>query len=165
MFPIKHDCEAEEVLHRDPVGSEWNAREILNSPIEAIEEQFPDSPYAQESFNALHLQHIRCPNTDVEVHRQDVIDYARENVHVRTLDNQLLLQRFFFDYIGLGDISREIKPPHKDLPIHSTIKCLHKRKVYRENREKKRLAEQLQEQISRLNIAKRIERIERIMNQ
>ena len=159
MFPIIHDCEAEEAQHRDPEGAEWNVREVLRSPIEEIVKQFPDSPFAQETFDALCLQHLRRPNTQVKVHRQDILEYANQNVRVRTLDNQLLLQRFFFDQIGLGDTSREIKPPHKELPIHSTIKCFHKRKVLRENREKEKLAEQLQEQINRLNIAKRIERI------
>ena len=50
---------------------------------------------------------------------------------VRTLDPNLLVQRYFFDNEGLGEKSNEIKKPHKDPPIYSTIKCYHKREVRR----------------------------------
>ena len=53
MSIINHDCEAEEVLHRDPAGTEWIIREAMRSPIEEIVEQFPDSPFAQETYKAL----------------------------------------------------------------------------------------------------------------
>ena len=87
------------------------------------------------------------------VHREEVLEYADQNIHVRTLDNQLLMQRFFFDKEKLGDISREIKPPHKEPPIYSTIKCYHKRQVLRKNRVIKQQAEQLQEGISQMTLA------------
>ena len=60
-IPIINDCEAELVKFRDRAGAEAGAREILNSPIEAIVEQFPDSPFAQECYSKLYQQHTREP--------------------------------------------------------------------------------------------------------
>ena len=133
MSIINHDCEAEEVLHRDPVGTEQIVREAMRSSIEQIEEEFPDSPFAQETYSKLHEALLRCPMPkDRQVHKADIIDYANRNCRVRTLDSNLLVQRYFFDNEGLGELSKEIKKPHKEPPIYSTIKCHFKREVRRE---------------------------------
>ena len=130
---IIHDCEAEEVLHRDPVGIEWIVREAMRSPFEKIIEEFPDSPFAQETYSNLHQTLLRCPMPEEkQVHKADIIEYANRNYRHRTLDPNLLVQRYFFDNEGLGEKSKEIKKPHKDPPIYSTIKCARKREVRRE---------------------------------
>ena len=144
MLPIIRDCESEESKFRDPYGSEENAREILNSPMEQIREEFPGSPFAQEYYNQLHQQHFGKPTPDDEIVRTEyVLDFADRNVRMRTLNSALLVQRYFFEQKQLGELSREIKPPHKKPPIQSILKCRHSRQVRRENREIKKKAEEL----------------------
>ena len=144
MIPIYHDCEAELVKFRDPAGAEADAREMLNSPIDLIAQQFPDSPFAQETYSKLYEQHVREPMPEGEtIHRQEVIEFAAQNVRMRTNDSHLLMQRYFLHKQNFGEISREKKPFYKGPPIYSTIKSCHSTEVRRQNRMNKEQAEQV----------------------
>ena len=153
MSSVILDCEAEEAMYRDPEGAKWIAREILTSPIEQIVEEFPQSPFAHEKYSSLHLQHLRCPMPqDERVRTQDVLEFADQNVRMRTRDPDLLVQRYFFDREGLGETSRWIKPPHKQPPIHSVLKAQRSRNTRAQNRETQQMAEALEEKINKLRI-------------
>ena len=110
-------------------------------------EEFPDSPFAQETYGDLHQTLLRCPMPEKkQVHKADITNYADQNFRHRTLDPNLLVQRYFFDHEGLGEKSKEIKKPHKDPPIYSTIKCAHKGEVRMERAQQTSICGQQQQQ-------------------
>ena len=127
-----NDCEAEEVLFRNPEGAEKNAREVLKSTMKKIEQKLPQDPFCinriKELYQATH--HEPLPD-DVSVTRQDVID--------------LLLQRFFLHKDNFGELSKEIKKPFKTPPIQTVFKCKDLRNARWMNFEKKQYQPQSSE--------------------
>ena len=130
-----NDCEAEEAILRDTEGADKIANDVLNSPMKKIEKNFPEDPYAYFLCQQLHIKIYGVPLPgDATITKQDILQYAHDHPSRRTLNNELLLQRFFLDNTNIADLSKRIKPPHKLPPLQDLFKCERNRIVRSQNR-------------------------------
>ena len=138
MSRYRHDCEAEEALFRDQEGADRIARDVLRSPMKKIDQAIPNDDTFQRSYNQIYEEHFGHP-PDYQVTKQDVMAWAEAHPSRRTTDVELLSQRCFLDNEGFGELSREIKPPHKQPPIQSIFKCHNSRQIRRSNLERRQM--------------------------
>ena len=137
-----NDCEAEETLFRDTERMNQIVKEAHKATPAKIDENLTSevvTTYYKENYRQyLHEE----PDPDWFIDKKNVVDWARKNPAMRTLDVKLLLQRFFCADRNFEDISKRVRPP-KPRPMESTLKNIHYRQARQANRYKR---QQLKEQ-------------------
>lgn len=153
QYMFKNDCEAEECLFRDTMNMNRIAQDIQNFTFTECEKILTDREL--EKYIKL------IPGPDYSTRKHMIIKWLRENPCMRTLDPQVLYQRFFLYKKAYGAFSLNERPIH-ERPLHNTsvrLKRSHNltKEVINQAKADERLAEALQQETKKREEIIRIE--------
>ena len=133
-----NDCEPEEQLFRNKEEMNKIVREASKATPKKIEEKLTD-----EMITVLYSNFKNTFKPEEKdqprITRNEVLDWTKKNPAMRTLDMNLLLQRFFCDKEGFADVSKKVRPP-KPNPMHTALKS-YKYRMVRQNNDLRRAME------------------------
>ena len=146
MAGIIHDCEAEDSIHRDPRGMNKIAKDILKSTPKKIGQKLTDEMIYKRYQELYEIKHEGKMPPDFRVPpKQQVMNWVMNRAEVRTLDMDLLIQRFFLQTEDYPEVSRSVRP-FNPCPIDDAIKQYITINDHKETRRRKKIRDkELQE--------------------
>ena len=127
-----HDCESELSLIRNKEEMNQIVREASKTQLKKVEERLTDDMVTVLYTNYKNTFKPEETDQPKVVTAKEVLDFAKKNPAMRTLDINLLVQRFFCEKEGFGDLSKKVRPP-KPNPMMTVIKSYNYRTTRHDN--------------------------------